>query len=71
MSMGVFIFFVIFAAVILVVGWIGDWFDDKTGFVLGAIATGLLTILYFGAVKEAATLQNPSPPAGCQYVGNC
>ena len=67
--MGVIIFLAIFAAVILVIGRVGEWFDNKTGFVLGAIVTGLLLILYFHTAKEAATLHQPLP--GCEYVGNC
>jgi hypothetical protein len=55
--MGLTIFFAIFVAVILVVARIGDWIDNKTGFVLGAIATGGLMILFFHAAKEAAKLQ--------------
>jgi MFS family permease len=61
-GMGLIVFFAISAAVILVVGRIGDWFDAKTGFVLGAIITGLLLILYFHAAKEAATSMHPHQP---------
>jgi Na+/melibiose symporter-like transporter len=62
-GMGVFISVVVVVAVILLVNKLGDWFDMKTGWVVGAIIAGLVTI-YLMAVSATPTRTRSSraPP---------
>ena len=70
--MGVVIAIVVVVAVTLVIGKVGDWFDDKTGWVIGAI---IATVV--GGYLMAALLQahedsiKPRPAPICKQVGTC
>jgi hypothetical protein len=71
-GMGVFIAVVVVVAVILLVNKLGDWFDMKTGWVVGAIIAGLVTIYRMGGFRDAYkdSIQ-PRPAPICKQVGTC
>jgi hypothetical protein len=60
--MGTFWVFVIVGTALLVIKKMGDWFDSKTGWILGAIVTGGAAILLTAAAIQAT---KPKPPSVC------
>jgi hypothetical protein len=61
-GMGTFWVFVIVGTALLVIKKMGDWFDSKTGWILGAIVTGGAAILLTAAAIQAT---KPKPLSVC------
>lgn len=70
--MGVLIAIAAVVAATLVINKIGDWFDGRTGWVLGAIVAtavgGLLMASLVHAYKDSV---EPRPAPICKQVGTC
>jgi hypothetical protein len=70
--MGVFIAIAVVVGAILAISKLGDWFDSKTGWILGAIVATVV-----GGYLMAALLQaheesvRPRPAPVCKQVGTC
>ena len=70
--MGVLIAIVVVVAATLVVGKVGDWFDEKSGFVLGAIvATVVGGLLLASLVQASEDSVRPHPTPICVQVETC
>jgi low affinity Fe/Cu permease len=70
--MGVAIAIVLVVAAILAVNKIGDWFDAKTGWVLGAILAGAATTFLMVSLLQAnKDSVRPRPIPVCQQAGTC
>ena len=63
----------IIMGLILVVNLLGNWFDDKTGWILGFILAGGITICLMGAWHQAIKQSVEPNPAQvyCKNVGTC
>jgi hypothetical protein len=61
-GMGTFWVLVIVGTALLVIKKMGDWFDSKTGWILGAIVAGGAAILLTAAAIQAT---KPKPPSVC------
>jgi hypothetical protein len=57
-----FLVLVIVGVTLFVISKMGDWFDSKTGGILGAIVTGGVAILLTAAAVQAT---KPKPPPVC------
>ena len=70
--MGVLIAIVVVVAATLVVGKVGDWFDEKSGFVLGAIvATVVGGLLLASLVQASEDSARPHQTPICVQVETC
>jgi hypothetical protein len=71
-GMGVFIAFVVVVAVILLVNKIGDWIDIKTGWVVGFIIAGLVSIYLMTGLRDTYkdSIQ-PRPAPICKQMRTC
>jgi hypothetical protein len=71
-GMGALIAFVIVVVVILVVNKIGDWIDLKTGWVLGFIIAGLVSIYLMTGLRDSYkdSIQ-PRPAPICKQMRTC
>jgi hypothetical protein len=70
--MGVVIGIAVVVAAILVIGMIGDWFDEKTGWIVGTIiATALGSLLFASAVHALKDSVKPRPAPICKQIDTC
>ena len=70
--MGVVIAIVVVVAATLLINKLGDWFDNKTGWVLGAIiATAAGSLLLASLVHAYKDSVQPRPAPVCKQVGTC
>jgi Na+/melibiose symporter-like transporter len=70
--MGVVIAIVVVVAATLLINKLGDWFDNKTGWVLGAIiATAGGSLLLASLVHAYKDSVQPRPVPVCKQVGTC
>jgi hypothetical protein len=70
--MGVLVVIVCVVVAVLVIGKLGDWLDDKTGWVLGAIIAGAIgTYLITGTVRAHQESITPRPEPLCKITNTC
>jgi hypothetical protein len=70
--MGVLIIIVCVVVAVLVIGKLGDWLDEKTGWVLGAIIAGVIgTYLISGTVRAHEESITPRPEPLCKITRTC
>jgi low affinity Fe/Cu permease len=70
--MGVVVAIALVVAATLVISKIGDWFDSKTGWVIGAIiATAVGTYLMASLLQAHRDSIQPRPAPICKQVGTC
>jgi Na+/melibiose symporter-like transporter len=70
--MGVLIAIAVVVAATLLINKLGDWFDNKTGWILGAIvATAVGSLLLASLVHAYRDSVQPRPAPVCKQVGTC
>jgi hypothetical protein len=72
-SMSLWIVALIVMGLILLVNLLGNWFDGKTGWILGFIIAGGVSIFLMGSLHQAAEHSYEPNPAQvyCKNVGTC